>query len=163
MNKQVIFFLSVFIFSPYLVLAQPPPKKFIKLGIIFSAKLTEKLGGEKKDHAFWDSGPPYWTPSQAEINLLESNFTQYLLEEKDPRANLLSSKIYSYGRQYLGVTSTSGRKVILANGFCSALGYSNLELQKNILRVKDGGDCFFQVHYDPEKNSFSSLLINGES
>ena len=31
------------------------------------------------------------------------------------------------------------------------------------LIVMDGGDCFFQVVFDPESNEYSELMINGDA
>jgi hypothetical protein len=32
-----------------------------------------------------------------------------------------------------------------------------------VLFVMDGGDCFFQLTYDVERDAYGGLMVNGES
>ena len=137
---------------------------FQKPGIIFTREVTEKIGGKSAKYAFWDSGPPYWQPNNAQIAELESRLIEFLGSaevKKDKMASGLAAKAPTYWRQYVGVTSTEGRKVVLVNAFCNSLGKTDAQLKREMLDVDDGGNCFFRVHYDPEKKTFSRFATNG--
>ena len=51
-----------------------------------------------------------------------------------------------------------GRQVIFANDFCRALGG---DWRQAPIIVDDGGDCYFQVEYDPAAGTFARLMVNG--
>jgi len=50
---------------------------------------------------------------------------------------------------------------ILINAFCDAQKRS--KYRSSWVRVYDGGNCYFQLKYDPKKKIFSELWVNGES
>jgi hypothetical protein len=64
-----------------------------------------------------------------------------------------------YKRQYFGIAFEKGQHVIYANYFCDS-GYFD-DWQDRYIVVMDGGECFFQIQYDPSKGTFSNLQING--
>jgi hypothetical protein len=66
----------------------------------------------------------------------------------------------SYTFQYQG-QEEHGRKFVLVNSFC--VNDSRRQLNKQMVLILDGGTCFFNVKYDPKKNQFFELLINGEA
>ncbi len=66
----------------------------------------------------------------------------------------------SYTFQYQG-RGERGKKFVFINAFC--VNDSRWQLNKQMVLVLDGGTCFFNLKYDPEKNQFFELLINGEA
>lgn len=64
-----------------------------------------------------------------------------------------------YKRQYIGITK-NGKKIMHVNFFCETDGD---EWKKERIFVMDGGDCYFELDYDPIKRKYSALSINGEA
>jgi hypothetical protein len=63
-----------------------------------------------------------------------------------------------YLRQYFGIMFQDGKPLIYANYFCE-MGFDNwLEAPVFVL---DGGECFFQLLYNPAANTYFDLRING--
>jgi hypothetical protein len=100
-----------------------------------------------------------WTPGRNSVLKLEERIESYLKKAAAKRSPDLWSKLAKYRRQYVGVMR-SGRKVIFVNFFCDAF---NADWKANPVVVDDGGDCFFNLLYDPGSSAFSDLQINGEA
>jgi hypothetical protein len=136
-------------------------------GIIFSAAEVKKV-------AEWDAeldmGPRYWVPTAGEITQLESRLLPYLHNEassghdrfKRTQVNEIITKFSRYKRQYLGFTSY-GKKWILVNGFCADTMDIDKEWREHFVSVSDGGECFFNVRFDPSDLHFEQLEINGDA
>ena len=140
--------------------------RFDKPGYVFRVEVTQKIGGSRNTFAFGENGPPYWTPSPAQIAELEERLPDFLSSaevKRDRVAARISAKINRYWRQYFGVSSSQGRKLILVNAFCDSWGKSEAELNQQVIIVDDGGECYFQVSFDPEKQTFSGFSVNGEA
>jgi len=120
---------------------------------IFSAEETQRL--------FVHLGKaPYWTPAADQIEELESLLPKYLglhppIDDK-PVTNLSA-----YGRQYFGVTENN-RRLSYLNAFCSPERFEDRR-EKELILVKDGGSCYFQIHFDAAKKEFTRLLYNGKA
>ncbi len=103
--------------------------------IIFSSEETKELnifGGEA----------PFWTPKVDQVQELESLLLKYLklhpsIDDK-PVGNLSE-----YGRQYFAVTKKD-RKLIYLNAFCNPSRFD--QWKKDMILIKDGGSCYFQVY-----------------
>jgi hypothetical protein len=120
-------------------------------GIIFSAE-------QIKSQKFVRFPEPYWTPSQEQIDRLETKLPTYVKEQSKHHSRHPKIEISKYKRQYFGY-SLNGKKVIYVNAFCHALDY----WEKVFVAVKDGGQCFFQATFDPESDKFVSFSVNGEA
>lgn len=55
----------------------------------------------------------------------------------------------------------AGRRLIYANFVCDPGRHEN-ELALELVLVKDGGSCYFQVWFDPATGDFPKVTINGE-
>jgi hypothetical protein len=99
-----------------------------------------------------------WTPTPADIAGLETAIGPYLQDAAQERSPTLWQKITTYQRQYIGFVDKE-RRLIYVNFFCTPFA----DWQTTPVLVLDGGDCFFQVIYDPASGDFSDLLINGEA
>jgi len=63
-----------------------------------------------------------------------------------------------YKRQFIAVTNKKGEKEVWVNCFCrEGEGY----WRKEIVEVKDGGNCFFNLKINLKKRTFSDLRVNG--
>jgi hypothetical protein len=100
-----------------------------------------------------------WTPGRSDVLKLEEKLESYLKKAAAKRSPTLWSKLAPYKRQYIGIMR-NGRKVIFTNFFCNAF---EVDWKTKPVVVDDGGDCFFNVLYDPVSTTFSDLQINGEA
>jgi hypothetical protein len=102
----------------------------------------------------------YWTPSVTDIVLLEKSVENYLLQNeskfwsgKAPTTIELSK----YHRQYSGFYDYYGKALVGALYYCEWGGEVD---SWELLAVRGGGDCYFDVSFDPEKNIFIGIFVN---
>jgi hypothetical protein len=134
------------------------PSQLLDTGVIFSAEHVERSGADR----MFGVAPPYWTPSQEQIALLEAQLKPYLGRVRLPKAKVIAARLGSYKRQYFGYTD-GGKKWILVNGFCEGHWKKEDTWRNRFVLVHDGGLCFFKVRYDPSRPQFEQLEINGEA
>jgi hypothetical protein len=103
-----------------------------------------------------------WVPTVEEVRTLEKQLETYLPQQQDVfdgSKTPIAERSPAYKRQYWGILKNE-KKAIFANFFCNALHYdwTNQEVV-----VDDGGDCYFQIHYDVETGTFFDLRVNGNA
>ena len=64
-----------------------------------------------------------------------------------------------YKRQYIAAITSGGEKIIWVNCLCS--DFKNDNWRKHIVKVRDGGNCFFNVMISLSKKTYYDLRING--
>jgi cyclophilin family peptidyl-prolyl cis-trans isomerase len=103
----------------------------------------------------------YWTPDEDDVEDLEAELEGFLEEAVED--GLIGEDAFDdlpdYLRQYAGFVADDDR-LIFANFFCDDF---DLDWQEEPVLVEDGGDCFFTLVYDPERERFSDLFVNGEA
>jgi hypothetical protein len=99
-----------------------------------------------------------WIPSTQTISRINQQIESFVgAQAKAEGRKLREWAIYTF--QYQG-QEDGGRKFVFVNAFCvSDMAW---RLNKRMVMVTDGGSCFFNVKYDPEKNQFFELLVNNE-
>ena len=126
-------------------------------GVIFSAKQTERELSYIAPQAIGA-----WTPTAAEVAKLEAALPAFLQNAKNdwlrPDPPIWEREPDTM-RQYLGIVE-DGAEVIYANFFCNA---HDDDWHNELVMVMDGGDCYFQVKYDPGTDKFFDFSVNGES
>ena len=103
-----------------------------------------------------------WQPSAADVAQLEADLPAFLQSAENPWLRTdppIWERAPDYMRQYLGIVE-NGQEVIYANFFCSDF---DLDWQEEFVLVMDGGDCYFQVKYNPTTGEFYDFSVNGES
>lgn len=63
-----------------------------------------------------------------------------------------------YHRQYVPVVAANGERVVWVNFFCEDF---DTKWRKEVLLVKDGGNCFFQLFVDVNHREAYDLRMNG--
>lgn len=126
-------------------------------GVIFTGTNAEGAG------VGFDFNEPiidYWTPTEADVAALEAGLPAFLESEIPPDHynRRILERLDLYKRQYFGITLEAGQPLIYANFFCVDEFDYWLE---SLVFVMDGGECFFQVLYDPATAKFSRLRVNG--
>ncbi len=126
-------------------------------GVIFYEQNAENAG---LGFEFGNPVLDYWTPEQAQVRALEAGIVPFLESEiaPDEYGYGFWDDLEGYQRQYFGVTFERGTPLIYANYFCSGDFES---WRTRYVLVMDGGDCFFQVLYNPASGAFTNLRING--
>jgi hypothetical protein len=115
-------------------------------GVIVPASLAEDFELSEK----------YWTPSEEDIMKLEASLPAFL-EEIDQ--GVIIERLPEYMRQYVGFTFENDR-LIYGNFFCNAY---EIDWKKEMVFILDGGDCYFQLQYDPKNDQFLYIQFNGEA
>ena len=103
--------------------------------------------------------PPYWIPTEKDIQTLENILVDFL--KQNPARNGKTVDLNNYGRQYIGCTRNY-RKVIYLNAFCH-LERERERWKNQLIIVQDGGACYFQVYFIPDTSQFVDLSYNGEA
>jgi hypothetical protein len=99
-----------------------------------------------------------WSPAPEQLSEIRSSLEPFVKQQAFEQHRQLA-KWPSYSFQYQGQLD-AGQKVIFINAFCiSPPEYA----QQKFVLVFDGGPCFFQVKYDPNKKRFFQLMFNGEA
>ena len=125
-------------------------------GVIFSEQNAQKF-------AFPFSPKPggYWTPTEAQVKILEAALPAYLQDNSQLfyRQPPVWERLNGYNRQYVGLIEAN-KQVIFANFFCQDMG---VDWRKEPVEILDGGECYFQVKFDIASQSFFSIIVNGEA
>jgi hypothetical protein len=142
---------------------RPPPPSTLanpELRVIVPA-------AEGKNFYFWRPEPTsFFTPSDAEVAAFEARLPAFLRANAKPSrfgAAPLAERMPKYLRQYVGIVEADGRRRVWGNFFCEYFGHPDGGWRNEGFVVKDGGDCYFNVKYDPVGETFSALMVNGEA
>jgi hypothetical protein len=99
-----------------------------------------------------------WSPTEEDVKSAEQNISQISsLKAENWTGKIRVSHPESYFRQYVPVRE-AGRKLLYINAFCNE---PPKDWGERLVVVFDGGTCFWQAFYDPERQRFAHLTING--
>lgn len=65
-----------------------------------------------------------------------------------------------YKRQYMAILNKNGEKEVWVNCFCDHFDWN---LKTRVVQVCDGGNCFFNLKINLNKNIYYNLMINGDA
>lgn len=111
---------------------------------------------------FYPQPEGVWTPIAADVAKLEADLLTFLQTAEDPWLRPdppIRERVPNYMRQYLGIVE-EGEQIIYANFFCNS---HEIDWHNDYVFVLDGGDCYFQVKYNPATGEFFDLSVNGEA
>ncbi|MEO8513466.1 MAG: hypothetical protein ABI543_07905 [Ignavibacteria bacterium] len=116
---------------------------------------------EKMEWAFGRNYKPF-TPTLEDIQAAEDILRACYKKEVTGTVNpFFGRKLEDYHRQFVGGEKENGEKIIYINCFC----YVNIEYFKtwktDLIMVDDGGNCFFNVKANLDKNEYYELMVNG--
>ncbi len=115
--------------------------------------------------SYFDSGTipdGTWLLTPKEALLFEAGLQDYLRENPDPRSPKLWEKLSEYKRQYAGVI-VEGKQLIYTSFICNSFAEDNDDWQRDVLIISDGGDCFFNIMFDPAEGNYFDLYVHGEA
>ena len=114
----------------------------------------------------------YWRVSDEEAERADEGIAGYLRGQRPE----LADKLGGYYGQIFGILDESGRKLIHFNFLCKrsveemkATATTNPDFaemsdwQHHVLIVHDGGDCYFQLDFDPASGEYEHLVVNGDA
>ena len=107
--------------------------------------------------AGWGEAEDYWTPTSADVAMLEAEIEDAWVAEAPPAAR--DENLRNHTRQYVGIVE-DGERLVVVNAFCDALG---TDWRSEPVVVADGGVCYFQATWNVEQAEFTSLTVNGEA
>ena len=119
--------------------------------------------GENMD---WVFGKNYrnQTPSESDIETAEKLIIECFNDQKRGTVNrLLNRKPEDYTMQFVGAVNEKGEKIIWVNCFCSSEINYFKEWKTNLVMVKDGGNCFFNLKINADKNTYYDVMVNGDA
>lgn len=108
-----------------------------------------------------------WLPSDAELASLEEAIKKELRakvtgQDYDPYRETLES-LNDYKRQYVGAVIKGEKMIIATFDRCSVFAEGELESQFISRLPMDGGSCFLELVYDPQRKTFPVFYIHGEA
>ena len=76
-----------------------------------------------------------------------------------------SIDLKNYNFQLIVSINSKREKIVWINGFCKPVdkGYHSFDWHSDILRVRDGGKCSFNLKVNLKKNSYFDLTVNGDA
>ena len=151
-------FLSIVLFLLFFIACTPAPQNIEgELWVAFSAEHANKAG--LNEWLFPDS-VTYWSPSTADVLAVEEGVADFLKQNESAfyTDRPVWERLDEYNRQYIGIV-WDGRNILYANFFCS----DEPDWKENFVLVMDGGACYFQFKFDPNKGEFFQLQVNGEA
>lgn len=83
------------------------------------------------------------------------------IKKEDPKARKKDFVIdlKGYKRQYVAIINSNGEKEVWVNCFCFVFG----KWRKEIMSMKDGGNCFFNLKVNLTKEKYYDLSVNGDA
>jgi hypothetical protein len=103
-----------------------------------------------------------WLPTIEDIQTLEEQLGPFLSQHQaafNGSKPPIEERLPTYKRQYWGVFKDK-KRAIFANFFCDSM---DKDWAHHEIIVVDGGDCFFQIYYNVETETFFDLYVNGEA
>jgi hypothetical protein len=99
--------------------------------------------------------------SEEDIESAENCFAGNDMQKMGTVNRLLNRKPEDY-LAVVGAVNSNGEKIIWINCFCKTEESSFKDWKKNIVLVKDGGNCFFNLKANITTNTFTDFFVNGE-
>ena len=110
---------------------------------------------------FGEPSNSFWTPIPGDVTLFEAGLVAFLQESHSAYQDTapIVERLPDYTRQYFGIVRNT-EALIFANFFCDGEAHDWLE---TAVVVMDGGNCYFQVIYNADTNTYLSLSVNGDA
>jgi hypothetical protein len=103
-----------------------------------------------------------WTPTGMDIGISEKLIKKCFDDQKNATINrLLNRNPEDYDMQFVGAINENGEKIIWVNCFCKTHADSFKDWKTKLVMVKDGGNCFFNLKINIDKNSYTDVIVNG--
>lgn len=98
-------------------------------------------------------------PTPSEVKAIDSKLIEFISSNTPINRDAIAN-IDQYKFQY-AVLDTNKRTIFI-NAVCKAFWPRVSNWEEQLVVVKDGGSCYFQIKYDPSTEQFFEFFINGE-
>jgi len=159
--KIIIFLFVLSILACGKITEKQPPRKDSTYTLGSDQAVIETTGDME-----WVFGKNYkpWTPTESDIQKAENLITQCFNDQKRGTVNrLLNRKPEDYCRQFFGAINEKGEKIIWINCFCKDQITSFKDWKTKLRVVSDGGNCFFNMKVNIDKNDYYDVMVNGNA
>lgn len=117
------------------------------------------------DSAFdWLFGKGYkqWTLTEKDIDNAEKLIKVCFENQKTSAVNkFYKRKPEDYYKQFVGAVNYKGERTIWVNCFCKKAKDDFENWKTDLVVVKDGGNCFFNITINADNNEYYDLNVNG--
>lgn len=108
------------------------------------------------------SGYKKWELTEKDINDAEKVIKICFENQKMGTVNRFVRKSpEDYCKQFIGAVNFKGEKTIWVNCFCEKYKDDFKNWKTEIVFVKDGGNCYFNIKINADKSKYYDLNING--
>jgi hypothetical protein len=97
----------------------------------------------------------YNLKQERQFEEINDKHPEYKLDKKNFTIDLTR-----YKRQYVAILNSKGEKETWVNCFCVA---GNQNWKKNLIFVKDGGNCYFNLKINLTTGQYHDLMVNGDA
>jgi hypothetical protein len=97
----------------------------------------------------------YNLEQDSQFKEINDKHSEYKLDKKNFTINLMR-----YKRQFVAILNSKGEKVVWVNCFCWA---GSQDWKKNLIFVRDGGNCFFNLKINLTTGQYFELMVNGDA
>jgi hypothetical protein len=105
------------------------------------------------------SGRSYFKAPGDDVRRAEAALPNFFESLSARGPSFITKKLDTYHRQYTGFATQDGAKKIHMNFFCGA---PPATWKKELVRVRGGGSCYFNLDFDLASGNFENLVINGD-
>ncbi len=113
----------------------------------------------------------YWVADTSDLFIAEKIIFSAIKDLKNKGLILSIKNLPFYGRQYVCFVNSKGERLIWVNALCRILK-SQVEIngeyelkkwdwQNKLILVDDGGDCYWRILINIDKETYSDFYING--
>jgi hypothetical protein len=119
-------------------------------------------GDDGAYNSLFGSGYKKWELTEKDIDNAEKLIMVCFENQKMGTVNRFVRKSpEDYCKQFVGAINFKGEKTIWVNCFCEKYKDDFEKWKTEIVFVKDGGNCYFNIKINVDKNEYYDLNING--
>jgi hypothetical protein len=165
MNKILV---SIFVIGLLTTCNQQPNNvqtEAIEIGLKYDTSKIAIISWDSARYQFDDRGFKQGELTQKDLDTVDSlvlvcvtTYNQEMNLPPEHKEYEIDLTGRDYKRQLVAVINTKGEKEVWANFFCND---RNKSWQTNILAVRDGGPCYFNLMINLTNKTFYDLMVNG--
>lgn len=143
---------------------QKPPVQYKSKTKFSEDDYTVLETGKNFDWIFGDNYKE-WKPGKEDIeNALQRLDTCFDDQKRGTVNRLLDRKPEDYLMQFMGAVNSNGEKILWINAFCKQQKDSFKKWKYELVIVKDGGNCFYNITFNLDKPGEPyKLIVNGNA
>ncbi|MCK5235437.1 MAG: hypothetical protein KAR06_00515 [Deltaproteobacteria bacterium] len=101
-------------------------------------------------------------PTRDEVLVIKSRLPYFISESPEGRRGLLRD-LSEYKYQFKILVDDTENRYVFINAVCKSYLGEIKSWDTELVLVKDGGNCFFSLEFEPRSGSFRNFFIHGEA